>query len=378
MTRIIDRYVAKSFLVGYLIAFGVLIGLRIIIDLFVNLDEFAENAQGGVVSVLANIFTFYGTQATLYFRDFAGMITVVAAAFSLGKMTRANELTAVLASGVSLKRVIAPILFLALVLTGFLIIDQEILIPNLAENLVQDHDEVGAQKRLDFWFLSDGNGSLISAADFNPADSNMLAPVIITRKKFEKSLVWEVTGRITADSAVYDPLLKQWNLINGSFLPRLNADYDSTKLTAKPEIDAKPLAFYKSDLTPRDIPILRKEEYKSMLSSSQLAALAARPTQIKDMAQLYSQKHFRITDPIINFIMLMVGLPALVCREPKMMKSAILKSFSITAACFLTTFAAKMVATEYMFSWIRPEFWAWLPIFIFLPIAFLELDSMQT
>ena len=35
--KILDRYVAKSFLIGYVIAFCVLVGLRIIIDLFVNI-----------------------------------------------------------------------------------------------------------------------------------------------------------------------------------------------------------------------------------------------------------------------------------------------------------------------------------------------------
>ena len=43
--KILDRYIAKNFLIGYVIAFCVLIGLRVIIELFVNLDEFAENAE---------------------------------------------------------------------------------------------------------------------------------------------------------------------------------------------------------------------------------------------------------------------------------------------------------------------------------------------
>ena len=38
--KILDRYVANNFLIGYCIALCVLVGLRIIIDLFVNLDEF--------------------------------------------------------------------------------------------------------------------------------------------------------------------------------------------------------------------------------------------------------------------------------------------------------------------------------------------------
>jgi len=57
------------------------------------------------------------------------------------------------------------------------------------------------------------------------------------------------------------------------------------------------------------------------MSSRQLAALAARQTKVKDMADLLSQKHFRITDPIINLTMLMVSLPVLICRDPRTMKS---------------------------------------------------------
>jgi hypothetical protein len=84
--------VAKNFLVGYAIALCVLLGLRIIIDLFVKLDEFTERVDLGTVAVIKNILTFYGLNCTLYFRDFAGMITVVAASFSFGKMVRSNEL----------------------------------------------------------------------------------------------------------------------------------------------------------------------------------------------------------------------------------------------------------------------------------------------
>ena len=52
--KILDRYVVKNFLIGYAIAFCVLLGLRIIIDLFVNLDEFAENADDlGTLAVSA-------------------------------------------------------------------------------------------------------------------------------------------------------------------------------------------------------------------------------------------------------------------------------------------------------------------------------------
>ena len=152
----LDRYVAKNFLVGYAIAFCVLMGLRIIIDLFVNLDEFTEHLDTlTTIEVFKNIFMFYLLNSLLYFRDFAGMITVVAAAFSFGKMIRSNELIAIMASGVSLKRTIGPIIFLSLLLTGVFVINQEFIIPPLADELVRDHDDIPGEESYDFRFISD-------------------------------------------------------------------------------------------------------------------------------------------------------------------------------------------------------------------------------
>ena len=140
-----------------------------------------------------------------------------------------------------------------------------------------------------------------------------------------------------------------------------------------------PISFFFSDLTPKELPIRYSANYKTLLSSAQLSALVAHSTKIKDLAQLYSQKHYRITDPIINLVMLLVSLPILVCRDPKAMKSAVMFSFSVTTACFITTFVCKMLATEAFWGGrIIPEFWAWFPVFIFLPLAFIELDSMKT
>ena len=164
--KILDRYIAKNFLVGYIIAFCVLIGLRIIIELFVNLDEFAEHADRGTWLVARHIVIYYAMRTTLYFRDIAGVVTVVAAAFSLGRMVRANELVAIMASGVSAKRIVGPILVLAIFFTGLSVANQELLIPSISDKLVRDEDEFIGEESYDVWFLTDGNGSLISSRRF--------------------------------------------------------------------------------------------------------------------------------------------------------------------------------------------------------------------
>jgi lipopolysaccharide export system permease protein len=364
--KILDKYVARNFLTGYVIAFCVLIGLRIIIDLFVNIDEFTEHADLGALAVMKNILIFYGLNSTLYFRDFAGMITVVAAVFSLGKMVRYNELVAVMASGVSLKRVIGPIICLALLLTGLLVIDQELIIPPLSDKLVRTQDTIPGQESYDVWFIADRNGSLICSQRFDVKTSTLYKLTIITRSKKPGSLIWDVTGRISAEKATYDAGTGKWVLTNGRFTEKDSA------------IAAYPTAYYATDITPKDIPVMRKARYKTLLSSRQLGILATQRTKLKDLAQLYSQKHFRVTEPIINLVMLLVSLPILVCRDPKSMKSAVAISFGVTTACFITTFICKMLAAEVVFDRVMPELWAWLPVFIFAPIAFIELDSMKT
>jgi len=364
--NILDKYIAKNFLVSYAIAFCVLVGLRIIIDLFVNLDEFTEHADIGALAILKNILLFYALNTTLYFRDFAGMITAVAAAFSFGKMVRSNELVAMMASGVSLKRVIAPVILLASLLTALLVVDQESIIPPLSDELVRSQDEIPGQESYNVWFISDGTGSLICSQKFDVRTSTLHNPTILLRCPTATPGIWEVTGRIDAERAVYNSQTCRWDLINGQFIEK-----GSIK-------GPQPVEFYASDITPKDIPVRRRSEYKTLMSLRQLSILAKQGPKIKDRAQLFSQKHFRITEPIINLLMLMVCLPILVCRDPKSMKSAVMISFAMVGMCFVTTFICKIIATEAVFNKVMPEFWAWLPVFIFLPLSFIEWDSMKT
>ncbi len=364
--KIIDKYVAKNFLTGYAIALAVLLGLRVIIDLFVNIDEFTENSSAGLYGVLNQIITYYGLQLTLYFRDFSGIITVVAAVFSLGKMTRSNELIAIMASGVSLKRVIAPILILALIFTGVFVVDQEIIMPAIADRLVRSHDAVLDKLTYDVWFLSDSRGSLFCSNSFVVRSGVLEKPKIILRSEV-KPMQWIVTGIIDADSAIWDEDNKCWQLENGVLLKVRRTGSSGP---------AENIAYYPSDLRPKDIPVRRKGQNMDLMSSIDLMKLARQNP--KDLPRLYAQKNFRITDPILNLVLLLISLPILVCREPKAMKSAILISFAVTCGCYILSYICKMMATEAVFNRVIPELWAWLPIFIFVPVAFVELDSMKT
>src|SRR5262245_3968472 len=106
----------------------VLIGLYIVLDMVINFDELAEvqnrGGGGGVESTLVlirGLVDYYFYQSFLIFAHLSGVIPIVAAAFTLIRMQRFNELTASLAAGVPLLRTAMPIILAAVVLNGLLV-----------------------------------------------------------------------------------------------------------------------------------------------------------------------------------------------------------------------------------------------------------------
>ncbi|MCD6174918.1 MAG: LptF/LptG family permease [Planctomycetes bacterium] len=383
--KILDRYIAKNFLYGYFISLFVMIGMFLTIDLFMNLDEFAEMLEEldpvtgenfGLKDVAAYTVHFYSVRCALWYKDMAGMIIVIAAVFSLTRMTRSNELVAVMASGMSLKRILAPILLLSVLLTGLMIADQELLIPKYAYELTRDQDDFFDDDSYDIWFVSDDKGSLFCSRKYDEKTKMLHEPFIIMRQLVEGrgDDIYRVTGKIRAVSAVYDADRGGWVLSGGQRMLLGGSDTDLMEGRQSESID-----FYPSNLTAADIPIRKREGFKSLLSLRQLTELENNTgVRTTDMAALALQKHSRITKPIINLIMLMVALPVLVCRDPKAMKTAVLISFLTTLSCFLVVFICDLFATEVFFGQIRPVIWAWAPIFIFFPVAIIEIDSMRT
>src|SRR5215213_9225167 len=147
--KIIDRYVFSSFLRNYLISFMVLIGMYVVLDMVFHFDELVDvdaaadvGALANTLGMLWNILDYYFYQAFLFFVHLSGIIPVVAAAFTLMRLSRFNELTALLAAGVPLLRVAAPIILAGVALNLLVVADQEVLIPQMQGKLSRSHDEV--------------------------------------------------------------------------------------------------------------------------------------------------------------------------------------------------------------------------------------------
>ena len=100
----------------------------------------------------------------------SGIIPVVAAAFTLMRLSRFNELTAMLAAGVPLLRIAMPIVLAGVVLNGLMIADQELVIPAMLPKLTRSHDDVHRSdvKSFPIQAMQDDARGLLYAGRYTP------------------------------------------------------------------------------------------------------------------------------------------------------------------------------------------------------------------
>ncbi|MFM8494251.1 MAG: LptF/LptG family permease, partial [Planctomycetia bacterium] len=131
---LIDRYVLTIFFRAMVALFLSLVGMIVVADVFINLDEFIEygKVKG---SVVGGLLEYYLPQLLAYLDWMSGVLPMLGAMFVIALLYRTNELTSILAAGVSKERVMRPILVAAAVWMALAIVNREIWLPNLATRL---------------------------------------------------------------------------------------------------------------------------------------------------------------------------------------------------------------------------------------------------
>jgi len=206
--KTLDKYIAKNFLLSALLCLVALMSLRIVADLFFNMDEFAKarkDEQKTLKVVVQEVGTYYAYQSLPYFRELGGVIVVTAAAFALARMNHTNELTAVLASGVSLHRVLLPVLICAIGLNLLIVLDTEVLIPRVKHRLIRSRDDVSGTESVRVRAITDGKKSSWYARKFYPAEGRLANPLVILREQSYANI-----GHLTGPEAIYDASAGGW------------------------------------------------------------------------------------------------------------------------------------------------------------------------
>ncbi len=378
--KLIDRYVVITFLKNYLLSFLVLVGMYIVLDLIFNIDEFSEIKQKAtgieaMIGFISYIGDFYFYQMFLYFLHLSGMIAVAAASFTLMRMIRFNELSALLSAGVPLLRISMPIIIAALFLNGLIWVDQELLIPNMIHKLVRTHDygnDVDSRSfRIDAMRAEDG--SKLFAGRYHPSTERPAKMEMLSI--IEQDENYRPISHIRADSAIWDEQNQQWNLENGWI------DHNLAPESGK-SVHSERMYNYKGKITPEEIMLYRSGNFVELLSTQRINDLLQRPLSY-GRGNLLRVKHTRgVTQMTVNMILLLLAISCVLTREPQQLKTAATRAIVLTGMLMSAAFAAQELAGQTAPNPILADKWpalmAWLPIFIFGPVSVILLDKVKT
>ncbi len=111
--RLLDRYVVRNFLQVYLYCIAGFISIWLIFDISDNISSFIEEQIG-----LRFVAQYYATQVPQIFIILLPVSLLLALLFTLGRMSRANEIVSMLTAGISLPRVLFPLIGIGLLTVG--------------------------------------------------------------------------------------------------------------------------------------------------------------------------------------------------------------------------------------------------------------------
>lgn len=369
--KTLDRYIIKQFVINFAILSVVLMGLYVLVDLIIDLDEFIDEGRkladqhgGTLPATLWVLGDYYGPFLLLVYVAMSGLIVVAAMGFTLAQMQRNRELLALLAGGVSLYRVAAPILVAGFFFNLLSMPVQELLIPPLAEKIVRPKSQAGSKTIKDkpVYYVLDEGGALVSASSFS-AERGEMVGVRIIRLDDEGRQV----SLTRASKAVWDEDGRLWRLADGV---RFDPNADPSDAEA---LRGTPAMSYKTELSPEVLIVRQASLYLRLLSMRQLEAMRENPALTEKTRGRVSQIIWsRFSSIVLSVLILLMGLPYFLSRVP----GNVLVNATKAAGITIGAWAGGLVMLQV--GGMNPVTAAWLPVIFYLPVSFWLVTTIET
>jgi lipopolysaccharide export system permease protein len=204
--RILDRLVAATFLKLFVLSILATPPLFILGELTEDIDRYVD--QGMTTLQVASAYVYKVPQYVVWSFPIAALI---AAVFTVHGMTTHRETVAAKAGGISFHRLIAPILVIAVLLTGTALVLTEVAPRGnrIASSILED-DRRGRDWRSDFVYQTEG-GLTLEARRFTLHDRRISGVVIHRRPTPDRPALY-----VQAASATWDSVAG-WTLLNGTY-----------------------------------------------------------------------------------------------------------------------------------------------------------------
>ena len=373
---LIDRYITKAQINSFLIVFVSLAGLTFVVDAFNNIEEFIAHAAegGGLWRVLGR---YYGFRLISFFDATSGVIALASAMFALSWLERHNELTALLAAGITRWRIARPAIFFA----GFVALtaaaNREVVLPQIRHAL-------------------EGNAQDLAGDAWQPFEARYdhRTEILFRGKRWRRSdrLIQEPSLLLPPSMAGF---AAQVDAAEGRWLPADEthpAGYLLAGVSEPAAIDSIPsltlggvtVIQTRQDadwMEPGSCFVASEVSFEQLIGSSNWSLYSSTPDLIRAIgnpaigvtADVPLRVHARMVQPVLDLALTVLGLPLVVGPSRKGVFVAVGMSVALTALFLLTTLGCHALATSYV---VSPSLGAWLPVMLLTPLAAWQAQPM--
>jgi len=367
MFTILDRQLIFNYMKAYLVCLVSLLGLFIVVDLFTNLDDFTKDSKG-LVAVMQHIGVYYSYKLAQIFDRLSEATGLLAAMFTIAWIQRNNEIVPVLSAGVSMRRVVLPVLVCAVGMVGLAVANQELVLPKVDYYLLENRNDLDGSQAIQVNGAYEPNGTHITGQIAIRKDLIVRKFVCLIHKKNEG-------GRTTlqAEEAKYIPAgagnrsggwllsnTKPAELEEGARINSLEMIVPGRYFLRTQQVDFEAVTRQKNWW--RFVSTVRLRDEMSKADSSNLANIAV-------------VFHMRLTRPLLSMILVFLGLSIILRDQNRNVFISAGMTVLLGGVYFIVIFAAKYLGDHEI---LLPTLAAWMPVMIFGPLSLAMFDAMHT
>lgn len=366
-----DRYLLRLFIKVLLACFLSMVGLYIVIDAFGNLDEFIGYGrdQGGPFPIIAD---YYSARVPWFFDHASGMLALVAGMFAITWLQKTNELTALMAAGITTKRIVRPLIAAAIVVSMIAAANREFVIPEVRDKLVRNaQDWLGETARSVDAVTDNRTDILIGGRSSFAAEQRIQEPTFTLHRP-----IGDFGRKIIAENAFYrEPSEGRPGgyLLDEVSYPAEHAELPSASLDGKPVILSSldnndwlepNQLFVVSDITFADLAC--GAQYRAFASTGELVDGLSNPSLDFGLRTRVSM-HARFVQPFLDVTLFVLGLPLVLTRQNRSVFVAAGLGIGVVIVYFAVTIVCQALGSSGFL--MSPALAAWAPLIILAPAA---------
>ena len=346
----IDRYIIKKFIGTYVVALLLIIGIVIIFDLSEKVDKFVTN-QAPLKLI---IFQYYANFIPYFVNMFSPMFVFITVIFFTSKMAANTEIIAILAGGISFKRLMWPYFVSAAAIVAFSLILNLYVIPPCNKGRLAFEQKYVKKKYENFArnvHYQISPGKFLYVQSFAPSNNTAYGFSLETIEGHE------IVSKLSAVEAQWDSTSQGWRLRD--YVLRTLEDGQETVKTGK---------YMDTSLVITVEDFYRRRNTVQTLPDGQLRRLIRDQKMRGDKDVMFSliEQNERWAMPFAAFILTLIGVSLSSVKR----RGGIGLNLGIGIALSFSYILFLRFAQMFVYSGTLPPFIAlWLPNVLYLGIA---------